>query len=84
MCVVIGTGLKQSTHGPPVAISTGTINQRVPAGDCSKQFGSGTAILHSDNNHTHFCTFSSSVTHKINVVQPWPYLPYRLHATGLT
>ena len=25
--------------------------------DCSKQFGSGTDILHSDNNHTHFCIF---------------------------
>ena len=30
------------------------------AQDCSKQFGSGTAILSSDNNHTHFYTFSSS------------------------
>ena len=28
--------------------------------DCSKQIGSGTAILHSFNNHTHFYTFSSS------------------------
>ena len=77
MCVVVGTGLQESTHGPPVAISMGTINQRVPAGDCSKQFGSGTAILHSDNNHTHFCTFSSSVPHKCGTAMAVPAL-YRL------
>ena len=28
--------------------------------DCSRQSRSGTAILHSDSNHTHFCTFTSS------------------------
>ena len=30
--------------------------------DCSKQFGSGTAIQCSDNNHTHFCIFTSSIS----------------------
>ena len=46
--------------------------------NCSKQFGSGTAILCSDNNHTHFCIFTSSSSPYNYVVWPWPYLPYRL------
>ena len=39
--------------------------------DSFSRFRSGMAILCSDNNHTHFCSFKY-------VVRQWPYLPYRL------
>ena len=42
--------------------------------DCSKQFGSGTAILCSDNKHTHLCTFSSSSSHKCGTAMAVPAL----------
>ena len=42
--------------------------------DCSKQFGSGTAILRSDNNHTHFCIFTSSSFHKCGTAMAVPAL----------